>query len=102
MPQFPLDTAHLTLYEPGHDAVVARARDGVARVGSYARLLGTVQLLAEFVLVPFDQASEAAFQQLNSQKLRLGTQDLKIAAVALAHRLVLLTRNRSDFVRITT
>jgi hypothetical protein len=83
----PLDTDHLTLSEHGHPvvvarvdaeplkavgvsavtveesvrgrlAVLARARDGSARVRGYAQLLGTVQLLSEFVLVPFDQTAE--------------------------------------------
>jgi len=129
MLQFLLDTDHLTLYERGHPtfvarvdaqpltavglsavtveealrgrlAVVARARDGSSRVRSYGQLLGTVQLLTEFVLVPFDQASEVEFQQLLGQRLRLGTQDLKIAAITLAHQLTLVTRNRQDFSRV--
>src|SRR5438874_9992969 len=126
MLQFLLDTDHLTLYERGDPnvvarvdaqpltavglsaitveealrgrlAVVARARDGGARVRWYGQLLGTVRLLAEFVLVPFDQASENEFQQLLGQRPRVGTQDLKIASVALAHGLTLVTRNRQDF-----
>jgi tRNA(fMet)-specific endonuclease VapC len=32
--------------------------------------------------------------------LRVGTQDLKIAAAALVHRLTVVTRNRRDFGRI--
>ncbi len=129
MLRFLLDTDHLTLYERGQPtvvarvdaqplsavgvsaitveeslrgrlAVVARARDGASRVRSYAQLLGSLQLLTEFVLVPFDQPGEAEFQQLIGQRLRLGTQDLKIAAVALANRLTLVTRNRHDFARV--
>ena len=50
--------------------------------------------------VPFDQASENHFQQLAALKLRVGSQDLKIAAVALANNLTLLTCNRRDFGRI--
>src|SRR5262249_23167276 len=75
---------------------------GGARGRGYGQLLGTVQLLAEFVLVPFDQASESEFQQLLGQRLRIGTQDLKIAAVALAHRLTLVTRNQKEFSRVPT
>jgi tRNA(fMet)-specific endonuclease VapC len=33
-------------------------------------------------------------------RLKVGTQDLKIAAIALAYNIVLLTRNRRDFGRI--
>ena len=47
--------------------------------------------------VPFDQACEAQFQQLVALRLRVGTQDLKIAATALANRLIVVTRNRRDF-----
>jgi len=50
--------------------------------------------------VPFDAACENQFQQLRALRLRVGTQDLKIAAVALANQLVVLTRNRRDFGRI--
>jgi tRNA(fMet)-specific endonuclease VapC len=54
-------------------------------------------LLQQFPIVPFDQASENQFQQLQALRLRIGTRDLKIAAIALVNRLVLLTRHRGDF-----
>lgn len=63
-------------------------------------LLESLNLLSQFHLVPYDQASETQFQQLRALRLKVGTQDLKIAAVALANNIVLLTRNRRDFGRI--
>jgi tRNA(fMet)-specific endonuclease VapC len=60
----------------------------------------TVELVNQFPIVPFDQTVESHFQQLWSLRLRVGTQDLKMAAVARANRLTLLTRNRRDFGRI--
>jgi tRNA(fMet)-specific endonuclease VapC len=48
-------------------------------------------------VVPFDQACELRFQELLGQRLRCGNQDLKIAATALAHNLIVVTRNRRDF-----
>lgn len=66
----------------------------------YGLLLDSLDLLSQFSLVPYDQASENHFQHLRSLRLNVGIQDLKIAAVALANNVVLLTRNRRDFGRI--
>jgi tRNA(fMet)-specific endonuclease VapC len=70
MPRFLLDTDHLTLFEQNHP------------------------------VLPFDAVAQARFQQILSIRLRIGTQDQKIAAVALANNLTLLTRNRRDFAHI--
>jgi tRNA(fMet)-specific endonuclease VapC len=82
----------------GRLAALAQARNGPTRIRRYAQLAETVQLFQQLPLVLFDQAAENSFQQL--QGLRIGTQDLKIAAVALANGLTLLTRNRRDFARV--
>jgi tRNA(fMet)-specific endonuclease VapC len=128
MLQFLLDTDHLMHYQKSHPSLlrqmqqhadeyglsavsveeslkgrlahVAQARDGAERVSRYALLLDTLQLLQKLPLVPFDQACEAEFQHLRSLRIRVGTQDLKIAATALVHKLTLLTCNRRDFLRI--
>jgi tRNA(fMet)-specific endonuclease VapC len=84
----------------GRLAALARARDGVARIILYNLLLTTLDVFAQLPLVSWDQASEAEFQRLRSTRLRVGTQDLKIASIALANNLTLLTRNRVDFSRI--
>ena len=129
MLQFLLDTDHLTLFHHGHPrlaqqvaarahgavgltvvtveeslrgrlAALAHAPDGAARIARYAQLLASLQLFQQFPLVPFDQAAEDHFQQLRGLRLRVGTQDLKIAAIALASNLVLVTRNQRDFGRV--
>jgi tRNA(fMet)-specific endonuclease VapC len=126
MPRFLFDTDHLTLFERGHSPLVQRVASqtpgdvavsavtieealrgrlgylsqhpaGAARVRGYALLVGTVRLVSAMPIVLFDQASDALFQQLRTQLQRVGSQDLRIAAVALVHGLVLLTRNRRDF-----
>ena len=51
-------------------------------------------------LLPFDDAAVAVFQDLWMRRLRIGTMDLKIAAIALANDATLLTRNVSDFGRV--
>jgi tRNA(fMet)-specific endonuclease VapC len=73
---------------------------GPARIQAYALLVEAVELFVQLPIVPFDQASEDQFQQLWAMRLRIGTNDLKIGAFALAHSLMVLTRNRRDFARI--
>jgi tRNA(fMet)-specific endonuclease VapC len=129
MPQFLFDTDHLTLHQYAHpqlkqrlasqpaDAVaisavtiaeamrgrltaLSRHRRGPLQLQAYAKLVATVELINEFPIVGYDQASENHYHQLVALRLRVGTHDLKIAAVALANNLTLLTRNRRDFARI--
>jgi tRNA(fMet)-specific endonuclease VapC len=49
-------------------------------------------------VVSYDQAVEDEFQRI--RHIRIGTQDLKIAATALANRLPLVTGNRRDFAQV--
>jgi tRNA(fMet)-specific endonuclease VapC len=84
----------------GRLAALARARDGAMRIIQYGHLLTTAQTIRNLPLVPYDAPAEVQFQHLLTLRLRIGTQDLKIAAIALANQLTLLTRNRSDFGRV--
>jgi len=51
-------------------------------------------------LLPFDARAATRFDELKRQKIRVGTQDLKIASIALANDATLLTCNTHDFVQI--
>jgi tRNA(fMet)-specific endonuclease VapC len=84
----------------GRLAVLARRPSGPQHVQAFDGLLASLQLLQQFPLVPFDQTCESRYQQLRELRLRVGSQDLRIAATALVHRLTLLTRNRQDFARV--
>jgi tRNA(fMet)-specific endonuclease VapC len=47
-----------------------------------------------------EQSQQAIYQDLKSQRIRIGTQDLRIASIVLAHEGVLLSRNARDFDRV--
>ncbi len=127
MLRFLFDTDHLTLFQHGLPALggrlssqppgsvgvsivtveeslrgrlaqLARASDGPTRIRRYAMLAETIQLFAHLPMLLYDDAAELYFQQ--HRHIRIGTQDLKIGAIALTNQLTLLTRNRSDFARI--
>jgi tRNA(fMet)-specific endonuclease VapC len=65
------------------------------------QLLATIQAnFAAARIVAFDAAAGACFDQLQTQKVRIGTMDLRIASIALAKNLILLTRNVRDFSQV--
>jgi tRNA(fMet)-specific endonuclease VapC len=87
-------------YLKGRLAAVARHASGPQQVRAYANLVSSLLLLQQFPIAPFDTACDQQLQQLRAQVPRVGTQDLKIATVALVNKLVVVTRNRSDFGRV--
>jgi tRNA(fMet)-specific endonuclease VapC len=48
----------------------------------------------------FDLSAAQYFKQFRQQKVRIGSQDLKIASIALAQNAVLVTRNYRDFTQV--
>ena len=129
MNRYLLDTDHLTLHEQGHEplrrrlavhppdalavsvvsaeeslrgrlGVLSRRLKGEARVRAYAKLAETIRFLNTVNVLPFDQACEERYEDILSQRLRVGTRDLLIAASALAANMIVVTRNRRDFEKV--
>lgn len=63
-------------------------------------MLATVLLFRTIQIIGFDQQTQTIFQSLRAQRVRIGTQDLRIAAIALRQGAILVTRNRQDFAAI--
>ena len=81
-------------------AQIVAARRPDATVIAYGRLQ---RLLREYQLrdvLPYDMAAAAIFTSLQRQRIHIGTMDLRIGAIALAHEALLITRNLRDFRRI--
>jgi tRNA(fMet)-specific endonuclease VapC len=77
-----------------------RARDGRARAQAYARLQHGLDFYREMICLPFVHTAAMNFDQWRAQKLRVGTNDLAIAAITLSVNGILVTRNTVDFQRI--
>ena len=79
---------------------VARARSASQQLEAYRRLRRHLDNYRQVVVVDFDEAAIEEFERLRRTKIRIGTMDVKIAAIALSRSAVLLTRNAADFSRV--
>lgn len=77
-----------------------RAIDGAARVKAYARLQRGQEFYQRMGYLPFDDTAAAIFDQLRALKIRIGTNDLAIAAITLSVSGILVTQNIVDFQRV--
>ncbi len=51
-------------------------------------------------ILDFDEKAINIYTELKQQKIRIGTQDLRIASIVISHNGILVTRNQRDFSRI--
>jgi len=70
------------------------------QVLAYTWLGERLKLLSKFSHLPFDREAANRFLTLRKQGIRIGTMDLKIACIVMAHDAVLLTRNTVDFEKV--
>ncbi|HBL11929.1 MAG TPA: nucleic acid-binding protein [Cyanobacteria bacterium UBA11162] len=130
MSQYIMDTDHVTLFQHNHPEIVQRARAignsnifittvtleeqlrgrlaGISRAVTkperlaiaYKNLRKTLVYFCSVNLVDFDDTAYKCYQNLRQQKIQIGTQDLRIAAIALANQAVVVTRNQRDFSKV--
>lgn len=81
-------------------AGVKRQRTIWGEIESYNGLAELFDFARAFTIVSLDKQAADHFDRLRKQKVRIGSMDLKIAAVALAHDALLLTANTRDFGRV--
>lgn len=84
----------------GWFALINRKRPGQEQVPFYELYQSSLAEMLEMGLLPFDYEAALRFESLKAQRLRIGTMDLKIASICLAHDAMLLSRNRVDFERV--
>lgn len=78
-------------------ASVAKERVARRQVLAYSELARLFEYFRSFTIALFDDRAADQFDALRIAKIRLGTMDLKIAAIALVTNATLLTANRRDF-----
>jgi tRNA(fMet)-specific endonuclease VapC len=81
-------------------ARLAQAKSIEREVSDYAQLRLLLRSYGALPVLEFGPAAAEEFRKLKDARIRIGTMDLKIAAIALAENGRLLTRNTSDFSKV--
>lgn len=84
----------------GWTKYVKGAQDPAKIVAGYLRLEKIISDFGEAQVLPYSTAASEIFEEIKSQKIRIATMDLRIASIAIAQRMTLVTRNTVDFERV--
>ena len=100
--QVPPETVFTTIitYEEqtrGWMAYAARARKTAQQVEAYAKLRRHLDIYSRVQVLEFGERAGFEFDRLRAARIKIGSMDLKIAAIALASNATMLTRNLKDF-----
>jgi tRNA(fMet)-specific endonuclease VapC len=101
-PSTELAFAIISLHEQvvGCHTYINQARSTDDLVRGYAMLATVLRTFTRATVLPFDAAAATVYDTLVAQRVRLRRMDLRIAAIALARGLVVVTRNTQDFGRV--
>jgi tRNA(fMet)-specific endonuclease VapC len=81
-------------------AWIARARTLDRQAEAYGKLRALLEDFQTRPVLDFEGDAIGRFRDLARQRIRIGTMDLKIAAIVLAQDALLLSRNLSDFRKV--
>ena len=84
----------------GWMAKIHKAKTPDEQIHPYERLASLVHFLAKWQIEAYDSAAVEQFKKLKKLKINIGTQDLKIASIALSRDAVLLPANLRDFEKV--
>ena len=81
-------------------AQIHRLRDPEKLVDPYERLVQLLSFLAEWEIARWTAEAAVEFSRLRAARVRIGTQDLRIASIALVSDALLLSANLRDFEQV--
>jgi tRNA(fMet)-specific endonuclease VapC len=81
----------------GRLAQIRKAQKPEDLIAAYERLTATFSLFSQLEILKYNRAADDRFRQFRQQGIRIGTQDLRIASIAIAHNGIIVTRNLKDF-----
>ncbi|MEL7143946.1 MAG: type II toxin-antitoxin system VapC family toxin [Cyanobacteria bacterium J06643_4] len=84
----------------GIHAYINRTQDISNTARGYEMMKRLVSDFRALPLVSFNSSAGVAYKRINPQKNKIAKMDARIAAIAIAHELILLTRNHKDFSKV--
>ncbi|WP_295614477.1 type II toxin-antitoxin system VapC family toxin [Chamaesiphon sp. GL140_3_metabinner_50] len=92
----------ITVHEQflGSHTYIARTRNAQDLVRGYEFMNKLVANIKTIPVAPFDNTASTLFESFQSQRIKVATMDLRIAAIASSRGLILLTRNHRDFIKV--
>ena len=95
-------TTVVTLYEQlkGRLASVNRNQSPKSQQIALQRLQATQTYYCSLTILPFEAKAVRVYENLKHQKIRVGSQDLKIASIAISLSATLVTNNTRHFEKI--
>jgi tRNA(fMet)-specific endonuclease VapC len=98
-PETDFETTIVTVEEQmrGWLGQIARKHDPLKQVSDYEQLANLFDFFRKWKIIHFNIPAAKQFKILRNQKIRIGTMDLKIAAIALVNDALLLSGNLRDF-----
>jgi tRNA(fMet)-specific endonuclease VapC len=79
---------------------IRRAKNDQQILRAYASLQQAVEFLGRVRILPMDEEALGQFHAFRKDKLRIGSNDLKMAAIAKRNGVTLVTRNLRDYKRL--
>ncbi len=79
---------------------IAQASSSERQVVIYGELKRLLNRYCQLAVLEYDTAAAEQYERLRQEHRRLGTMDLKIAAIALTNNAIVLTRNATDFGKV--
>lgn len=67
---------------------------------AYELFEATLDAFRQVIVLSYNPEADALYQSWRRQKIRVGTHDLRIAAICVARTATLITRNRRDFEQV--
>jgi tRNA(fMet)-specific endonuclease VapC len=97
-----LKTTVVTVEEQyaGRLAQIRKSQTPEALIAAYDRLKVNFSLFSQLDILEYNRTADEHFRQFRSQRVRIGTQGLRIASIAIAHGGIILTRNQKDFEQV--
>jgi tRNA(fMet)-specific endonuclease VapC len=82
------------------ECLLSQKRSSDSLVRAYFEFERILRDFSVMQLLSFDRKAAEVFDDLNHRNLRFGSMDLRIASIAIANQMTLITQNSVDFERV--